>query len=69
MEKLTEQVGVKLSHQQYRQISGLADLAHESVSEYVRSIVLSHLAERHAHYKCMQSVFGTPDNLDTTRNG
>jgi hypothetical protein len=66
MDKLTEQVGLKLSHDQHRQLIGLADMASESVSEYVRGIVMAHLEEKVRQFESMRRVFGTQENLGTS---
>jgi hypothetical protein len=64
VDKLTEQVSIRLPWAEYRQLSGLAALGDASISEYVRGVVTDHLLQRRAQYERMQGIFDTPGNTE-----
>jgi len=58
MDKLTEQVSIRLPWAEYRQLSGLAALKDASISEYLRGVVMEHLQIKRAQFERMQGIFG-----------
>ncbi|MFW6342495.1 MAG: plasmid mobilization protein [Halothiobacillaceae bacterium] len=65
MEKLIDQVGVKVCNEDRRRLAALADLAGMSVSEYCRELIMAHLRMKQMEYERMHEVFGTPRNRST----
>jgi hypothetical protein len=61
-DKMSEQIGVKLPLDEYRQLLGLAAMHSESVSEYVRGLLIEHLKTQRAQFELMSRVFGTQGN-------
>lgn len=60
MEKLTGQVMVHLSEAAERQIKRLAEIEGDKAGEYVRGLIMAHLAEKERQFQLMSEVFGDP---------
>ncbi|MGB1951689.1 MAG: hypothetical protein ACPHQ9_13030 [Marinobacter sp.] len=57
-EKLTGQIMVHLPDSAERQIKRLAEIEGQRASEYVRDLIMSHLAEKERQFQLMSEVFG-----------
>jgi hypothetical protein len=68
MDKLTEQISIRLPWAEYQQLTGLAALNDASISEYVRTVVMDHLQQQRAHFKSMSRVFGSDGYSENTEN-
>jgi hypothetical protein len=62
MEKLTEQVSIRLPWDEFRQLAGLADLHSASISEYIRGVVMDHLQIKRSQFERMRDVFASAEN-------
>ena len=60
MEKLTGQIMVHLSETAERQIKRLAEIEGDKAGEYVRELVMTHLAEKERQFQLMSEVFSDP---------
>lgn len=58
VDKLIEELSVKLTEPQKRQLVQLAEIEGLTASELVRRLIASHLAERGRYFKAMESIFG-----------
>lgn len=56
-EKLTENLGVKLSDVQLRQLRGVAEAASTTPSELVRSLIEHHLQCELDKYRALHTIF------------
>ena len=57
-EKLIGHLATHVDDETESQIKALADFSGLKVSEYLRELIIEHLAEKKAHFERMQRVFG-----------
>jgi len=57
IEKLTENLGVKLSDSQVKQLRGVAEAAGTTPSELVRHLIEIHLASERDRYRALHCIF------------
>lgn len=61
-EKLTSQIMVHLPETAERKAKALAAIEGQKASEYVRDLIMSHLAEKERQFQLMSEVFGDKGN-------
>jgi len=59
VEKLTENVGIKLTDSQLRQLRGVAEAQGTTPAELVRHLIEQHLAAERARFRALHSIFGS----------
>lgn len=60
MDKLIGHLATHVPESVERQIRTLAAFSGKKSSEYLRDLVMDHLAKKEAQYELMQEVFGAP---------
>ena len=58
-EKLIGHLATHVDDETESQIKALAEFSGLKVSEYLRELIIEHLAEKRAHFERMQRVFGS----------
>ena len=64
-EKLIGHLATHVDDETESQIKALAEFSGLRVSEYLRELVIEHLAEKKAHFERMQRVFGALGAMGT----
>jgi ferritin-like metal-binding protein YciE len=59
MAKLPGHLATHVTDEEEAQIKALADLVGISASEYLRDLIMSHLAEKHRQFQSMHRIFGS----------
>ncbi len=65
--KLMGQVTTHMSDADARALAGLADIAGQTTSQYLRELIEMHLQERRREYELMQEVFGSQSSISSLR--
>lgn len=66
MPKLLGHLATHVTDEAEEQIKALADLAGLSPSEYLRELIMAHLAEKQRQFQSMHRIFGSANGAAST---
>lgn len=66
MPKLPGHLATHVTDEEEAQVKALADLVGISASEYLRDLIMSHLAEKQRQFQSMHRIFGSANGAAST---